>query len=163
MIATLSALIVAASEPTAADQGWAQVSAWHALSKLTIEMSIGTLEGDPGPEGYWVRRTLSGPNRQTATITTDTRRCAGILPVLKALDTLPTPHIITPLRETVDTGGVTNLTVIADGVGYSLSVPADYGRRAGDGLTITSNVGTPRADWVERLQAAVRSCVPEKP
>ena len=163
MIATLSALIVAASEPTGADPGWAQVSAWHALSQLTVEMSIGTLEGEAGPQVYWVRRTLSGPNRQTATITTDTRRCAGILPVLKALNTLPTPRIDTPLRETVDKGGVTNVTVIADGVGYSLHVPADYGRRAGDGLTITSNVDTPLADWVERLQTAVRACVPEKP
>jgi hypothetical protein len=74
---------------------------------------------------------------------------------LRSLRDLPMPRPNVPL---LDEGPV---IVTADGTGYSLTIPVAYPGAIPQDLTLTSNIGTPLAAWVEDALAALDSCIPK--
>ena len=150
----IAALALLASQPVPADDGWARFSAHHALSRVSIEVAIGTMRSDKGAVIYWVRRTTKRPGQWAEISRTDSARCPAILAMLRSMRTLPAPRPAPPLP------GNTDIIVTADGTRYELHAPAAYPGMSEGAMTLSSNVGTPLADWVERSLAALGPCLP---
>ena len=150
----IAALALLASPPVPADDGWARFSAHHARSRVEIDVAIGTTRSDKGDIIYWVRRTTKRPSQWAEVSRTDSVRCPAILAMLRSMRDLPAPRPAPPLLDNAD------IIVTADGTTYALTAPAAYpGKSAGE-MTLSSNVGTPLADWVERSLAALSQCLP---
>ncbi len=155
----LAASVVLIAMPIAAraqtDEGWIKFSAHHALSHVDIDVSIGT-QITGGQEIYWIRRTTQKLGRQTGASQIDSRSCPRILPALRSLSDLPMPQPKLPFPSDAP------IIVTADGIGYSLTVPVAYpGEFLTHDVTLTSNVGTPLAAWIDDALAIVDSCMPK--
>ena len=135
--------------------GWATFSAHHALSRLDIDVKVGT-QITGGEELYWIRRTIRKPGRKPQTSQVDTRSCPQMLITLRSLRDLPMPRPKLPFPSDDP------IVVTADGIGYSLTVPVAYpGTFLTQDVTLTSNIGTPLATWVDDALARVDSCMPK--
>jgi hypothetical protein len=49
------------------------------------------------------------------------------------------------------------ISITMDGVGYLLRAPATFGDKSGK-LTMSSNIGTPLAEWVETSLKRLENC-----
>ena len=148
-------LVAALMLASANDESWAKFSAHQALSRHAIDVSIGT-QITAGEEIYWFRRSVRKPGQKIETSQTDTRSCPRMLVVLRALRELPMPRPKLPFADNEP------LVVTADGGEYSLTISVGYPGAIPQDLTLTSNVGTPLAAWVEDALATLDSCVPKK-
>ena len=152
-LALLAAPLVQ-TPPPPADDGWAQFSAHHMLSHIVIDVAIGSTQSDKGEVIYWVRRTTRHLDESPGVAHTDNVRCPALLAVLRSMRDLPAPRPAPPLLDNAD------ILVTADGTLYELHAPAAYSGRTPGEITLSSNVGTPLANWVERSLAALQPCMP---
>jgi hypothetical protein len=153
LIATLALL---AAQPWPADDGWARFSAHQQLARIEVDVAIGTMPG-PTSKGdlvYWVRRTTKRPDQWPEIARTDSIRCPAILAMVRSMRDIPAPRPVPPMLDGAD------IVVTADGVSYELQAPAAYPGRGTGVMTISSNVGTPLAAWVEHSLAALGQCLP---
>ena len=148
LIATLALLAVQAQP---ADDGWARFSAHHYLPHVDIDVAIGTTRSDKGDVTYWVRRSTRRPRQWVEVSSTDSVRCPAILEMVRSMRDLPVPRPAPPLQDSTD------IVVTADGTGYELHAPI---ASPGMDVTLSSNVGTPLADWVEGSLTALGQCLP---
>ena len=150
LIGTLAAALAFAS---ADDDVWARFSAHHALSRLNIDVEIGFVHGTGDEPVYWIRRRIQRPRQKPQTSRVDTQSCPQMLTALKSLHDLPMPRANLLFLDPT--------YLIADGTGYSLTIPAAYPSSPPGELTLNSNVGTPLADWIEDALATLDSCMPK--
>jgi len=54
------------------------------------------------------------------------------------------------------------MIVTADGVEYSITVPAAYSDASADDMTLKSNVNTPLAGWIEATLMTLEGCISKK-
>ncbi|GAA0296848.1 hypothetical protein GCM10009087_03300 [Sphingomonas oligophenolica] len=148
------ALALEAVQPPPADNGWARFSAHQARSRIAVDVAIGTTRSASGKPVYWVRRTTKRPGQWAEVSRTDSVRCPAVLTMLRSMRDLPAPRPAPPLLDNAD------IVVTADGTGYELHAPAAYPGKGEGEMTLSSNIGTPLADWVERSLAALRPCLP---
>ena len=154
VLALLAAPLVQIPPPLPTDDGWAQFSAHHMLSHIDIDVAIGNTQSDKGEVIYWVRRTTRHSDESPGVAHTDSVRCPAVLAVLQSMRELPAPPPAPPLLDSTD------ILVTADGTLYELHAPAAYSGRTPGEITLSSNVGTPLANWVERSLAALQPCMP---
>ena len=152
-LALLAAPLVQAP-PLPADDGWAQFSAHHMLSHIDFDVAIGSTQSNKGEVIYWVRRTTRHPGQSLGVAHADSVRCPAVLAVLRSMRDLPAPRPAPPLLDNAD------ILVTADGTLYELHAPAAYSGKTPGEISLSSNVGTPLADWVERSLAALQPCMP---
>lgn len=148
-MALIPTLAAVAALVGAYDDGWARFSAHHALGRLNIDVEIGTDEITDAGSIFWIRRTIQAPGRKTVTSKVDTRSCPQMLAALDVLRDLPMPRPSLPGDASI---------VTADGTGYSLTISAAYAGASPGDVTLTSNVGTPLAAWVEDALSKLDSC-----
>lgn len=91
----------------------------------------------------------------TSTLTwADSRTCSGLVDSVAAMEDLELPTLSVPVFGTQDIPLMT-----LDGVGYELrSRMSLWGDHAGYDALISSNVGTPLADWVENFRSTAEAC-----
>ena len=152
MSLSLLPLLAVAASPPPLPGTWATFTREGALSHQAITVEAATDGVDPGSKRleYKLRRTersLDSVEVKWA----NSRRCPAIRPVLAGMRDLAPPRLSPP--------GIGDgpTEVILDGVFYSLSAPAGYGG-AEARVTVSSNVGTPLAAWVDKSLAALDRC-----
>jgi len=133
---------------------WLTFSKAPAFDRRVTTVEVGTLNASPEWH-YWFRRTVRSGN-EAEVWWTDTARCPAARSILVEAETLPSP--------TVDIPGVKrpgesdDISVVADGVGYSIESWATYGKQAANHLRFTSNVNTPLAAWIEESLGKLEPC-----
>lgn len=113
---------------------------------LVVRREVSTIEDwNAEPEDLVVIRTLAWA---------DSRTCSGLVDSVVAIEDLQLPTLSVPIFGRQD---IPLLTL--DGIGYELrsqmSLWDDHG---GYDTLISSNVGTPLADWVESFRSTVEPC-----
>ncbi len=106
---------------------------------------------DPEGEGYMLRRTLSQGPSQPNTSWALTRNCPSAVPHLTGIESLPLP------KPDLSGFGQEAQTIVLDGALYQLSAPALYGGEGGE-IHVSSNIGTPLAEWIDSILAALDPC-----
>ena len=147
-------LAAAAMIAASGDSGWASFSAHHARSGVWVEVSIGTADIHSSPPDYWFRRATRIVGKDDEVVQVDTGQCPALIASLRSLEGLPAPHPAIPFFDKSE------MLVTADGVDYSLTVPAAYPDASPDDITLKSNTGTPLADWIEQTLTTLRKCEP---
>ena len=142
-----------AAIPTELGPAWAEFSRQPALERIKETVEIGTLgrERSTGKLRYWLRYTRTG-NGVEQVRWADSATCTAVRQVLEDMREIETPQLNPP-------GVVPNqrISITVDGVGYLLRAPATFGDRTGN-LTMSSNIGTPLADWVEASVKRLENC-----
>jgi hypothetical protein len=146
------ALIAAASIAVGGESGWATFSAYYNRAWKAVEVSIGTADPSEKPVVYSFKRTTKTLGENARIDQVDTRTCPRLLTALRDLRALPAPQPSPPFLDSDE------ITVTADGVSYSLTVPAAYGDNSPDDMTLKSNTGTPLASWIEQTLASFEEC-----
>lgn len=149
LIATLA---LQAAQPLPNDDGWARFSAHRQLAHVEIDVAIGTVRSSKNEPIYWVRRSTRRPRQWVEVSSTDSVRCPAILAMVQSMRDLPAPRPAPP-----PPSDSSDIVATADGTGYELNAPT---ASPGVEMTLSSNVGTPLADWVERSLAALGPCLP---
>jgi hypothetical protein len=152
----LAALLMMATSP-GEDAGWARFSMKPALARTEIEVEIGTAQTTGRPVVYWFRRMTRVQGKESGVIQIDTRSCPKLTEALRSLQELSAPHAVVPFLDSDD------VIVTADGVRYSLTVPAAYRNASSDDMTLQSNEGTPLADWIKQTLATLQVCSSSTP
>lgn len=114
--------------------------------RLVARREVSTVEDwNTEPEDWVVTRTLTWA---------DSRTCSGLVDSVAAMEGLELPNLSVPVFGSQD---IPLLTL--DGVGYELrSRMSLWGDHAGYDTLISSNVGTPLADWVENFRSTAEPC-----
>ena len=148
-----------------ADRAWGHFSRTPTMGGVieSVEVATSTSALRTKRLAYRMRLTRRQISRPAEILWADSRMCPAMLPVLRALQTLPPPRPSVPGIEPMPGAD------IVDGVGYQLRVPAHF---AGGGkvrsrlalgssdgqMWFYSNLGTPLADWVDKSLAALQRC-----
>lgn len=113
---------------------------------LVVRREVSTVEDwNAEPEDWVVTRTLTWA---------DSRTCSGLVDNVAAIEDLQLPTLSVPIFGSQD---IPLLTL--DGVNYELrSRMSLWGYRGGYDALISSNVGTPLADWVENFRSMAEPC-----
>jgi hypothetical protein len=148
LIATLA---LQAAQPLPNDDGWARFSAHQARSRIEVDVTIGSTRSARGDVIYWIRRSTKRPGQWVEVSSTDSVRCPAVLAMLQSMHDLPAPRPAPPVQ------GGGDIVVTADGTDYELHAPI---ASPGMEVTLSSNVGTPLAAWVEQSLAALGPCLP---
>lgn len=121
------------------------------LVELSVEVVADRFRGADGKIEYWFRKTVR--ERSTELVTwTDTRHCPAARAALESLATIEPPPVSVP-----GYGPRAPASSVQDGAAYALE--AATGAPYSDGrVTITSNVGTPLARWIDTTLAATEAC-----
>jgi hypothetical protein len=117
-----------------------------------VKVSIGTSDASQRPTVYWFRRSIDKPGEEKRVDQVDTRACPRLLDALRALENLPAPKPAPPFLSSDE------ISVTVDGIGYALTIPAAYANRSTGDMTLTSNIGTPLAEWIEQTLATIEVC-----
>ena len=150
-LALLAAQPLLSAQPLPADEGWARFSAHRYLAHVEIDVAIGTMRSNKGDAIYWVRRSTRRPRQWVEVSSTDSVRCPAILTMVQSMRDLPAPRPAPPPQGSAD------ITLTDDGTDYELHAPV---ASPGMEVTLSSNVGTPLAAWVEQSLAALGQCLP---
>lgn len=152
MIAFAALLLTGAGASLVSQDGWGSFSARGVRSRIEISVIIGTENTRENQVDYWFLQTISNPGQSRRTSRVSTRQCPAMLFLLEELRNLPSPRIQPPFLEDSD------VTVTADGIGYTLTMPAAYSTAAAGEITLRSNVGTPLAAWIDRAVGQLAAC-----
>lgn len=134
-------------------RAWAHFSRSPALRGTSERVDVATSGVDPKSHVlfYAMRLTRTRFSQPDTVLWADSRTCPAVRPALAALGTLAMPR---PSAPGIDPPG----DMVLDGVGYALAMP---GRFAGGGegqFSVSSNIGTPLAAWVDRSLKALEPC-----
>jgi hypothetical protein len=146
---------VLAAHPVDLGPAWAEFSRKPALKREKTVVGIGTLGFDRRRSqlDFWLRRTVTA-NGIEKVAWADSRTCPAVRPMIAAMRELPVARFAPP-------GFSEGSPLIMDGVCYSLHSYSDDGS-----LTVSTNVGTPLASWVEasleRLGPCWTSTIPKR-
>ena len=154
-LALQAAVAQATTAPTApqphdafAESAWGFFSRVGALSRRREVVEIATDGRDGTVVHYKLRLTFSrGETRWT-----NSRTCPAVRPVLASLRDLPTPRPAPPGF------GDDPKEILMDGIGYELAVPGAGDPTGMTRLSISSNVQTPLARWVDAAFEQLASC-----
>src|SRR5215208_6488084 len=121
-------------------QPWITFTRAPALERSVTTVEVGPLFNTQRERSYLFRRTVQ--RRGNTDISwTDTRTCPTAMWVVEEAINVPPPRVQVPGVKDATAGN--EITLTADGVGYSLSSGARYGSRISSTIRFTSNVGTP--------------------
>lgn len=144
----LMPLLLAAAAPL--PNAWAWFERAGALSHIVERVYIATAGADPATHRLEYRvRLLRIDLRGRTQRRIESRTCPAIRPMLASLRDLPMPK---PAPYGV---GEDNRDIVVDGTAYLLHVPSTF---SNGGLTITSNVGSPLAGWVDGALKTLAAC-----
>ena len=152
MIALAALLLTGSGASVVSQDGWGTFSARGARSRIEISVVVGTKDAGENPLVYWFRQTIKKPGQPRRTFQVNTEQCPGMLRLFRAVRDLPAPQLRPPLADDED------LIITADGVGYSLSMPAAYSSASSGDMMLTSNVGTPLAAWIDAALEQLATC-----
>jgi hypothetical protein len=142
----------------AADSGpppWAEFSRSGALSHVMDKV---TIDRDPAstPDHYVYRLVYTRTSfvrrdrHRTSVSTTDSRSCSAAGPLVVSMRSLTMPR-----PAPYGTEDDRNIAIVMDGVGYSLRAPSNFTQGT---ITITSNVQSPLATWVDKAFTDLAPC-----
>lgn len=150
MLAAILALLADASPPPLPRQ-WAQFTRSGALNHVTETVDIAT--GDNGGGAtfrYKLRLTRQAISSAPVTMYADSATCPAIPSIIASMQNIKMPS---PAPYGVRGGGL--IVMMLDGAGYSLTAPSSDVMGS---LTISSNIGSPLATWVDASIADLASC-----
>lgn len=130
---------------------WGEISRRPALRRVSDKVEIGTVGRDPRTKKlrYWLRHTRTEGGSQRVRWA-NSANCPAVQTMLESVQELAVPKPAPP--------GLSEITSITlDGIGYSLRIPATFGGRYAD-MTVTSNIGTPLAYWVDDSLKRLEVC-----
>lgn len=132
-----------------ADQAFGQ---WSESYGFYVHWNRPRVEGGIG--GFAVRRSRIEDSAPPIVQWATSRTCPSMEPLLLGLEAVPPPAIDVP-----NLGSSYDSAPVADGVTYSLwhRYPK-WSPGFGYQLEFSSNVGTPLAEWVTRLQSELAEC-----
>lgn len=128
---------------------WATLRYSEALRRGEFVYGFGN-SSEQTPQAAWVRRTSIVDGVQTVDWA-DGKRCPGVGRVVQALADLP------PVKPRLPFDG-NDGEIITDGIGVTLDVESSYGSFYGTRLTISTNLGTPLADFAATLRRELEPC-----
>lgn len=140
-----------AAIPVELGPAWGEISRRPALRRIAEKVEIGTLGRDPSTKRlrYWLRYTRTENGAQTLHWI-DSANCSAVQVMLEAVQELTAPKPSPP-------GMADMISITMDGIGYSLRIPATFGSRNAN-MTLTSNIGTPLASWVDDSLRRLEPC-----
>lgn len=154
MFIALLAAAALSSDPNDA-AGFAQFVRSQSLIYITetVDISIDRSER-ANPLQYKIRyRWRQQMNSKQIDVDSDSRDCPAIRQIVATMAKIPMPQPA-PVLDSEPSG-----PPMLDGNYYELRVPSSFKGR----VSITSNVGTPLAVWVDDALTALRPCVPPMP
>lgn len=145
---SLILLVAAVPEAPLANE-WTRFERAGALSHVSETVAVAT-DGTSGASVLeykvrYTRTTLQG----SETLWTNSRTCPAVREVLEGMRDLRMPR---PAPYGIAAGSG---EIVVDGIGYSLHAPSDF---TNGQLTITSNIDSPLATWVDGAFAALKPC-----
>jgi len=149
MLAVLLALVNGPVLPELPRQ-WAQFSRSGSLNHVSETIDIAT--GDRGEDAefrYILRRTKNSLNAEPEIAWADSATCPAVRSVIASMRKIQVPS---PAPYGLE-GESTAITL--DGTGYSLTAPSSDNMGK---LTISSNIGTPLAAWVDTPLKQLETC-----
>lgn len=112
------------------------------------------LRDEGGQKGFAVRRVSLSATSERRIEWATSFACRGLEDVIVDLETLPMPTIDVPTA-----GAEYTPAPVADGVTYSLwSRSPTWSGASSYSIEVSSNVGTPLADWSQRLRSTLAPC-----
>lgn len=151
LLASVSALqATPAAEDAFARRAWARVERVGSFHAGSTRIDMATDGWDAANKRFEHEFRLIGRDRDDVVVTlwASSRTCPAVREVASLAD-LPPPEFQPPGD---------GIEVVADGVWYSVTVPAGYGGQSGEPLKLTSNIGTPLAAWVDGALARLERC-----
>lgn len=140
------------SSPGPTTTGWATLTISPALRRTTTTIVFGgAIDRSTHKVVPWVRRDAGATSSYA-----DSRSCPGVARTIAALAALE------PVRPRVPNSDA-DLEIVMDGVGYTLDVESSYGAATGTRLRISTNVGTPLADWAVLVERELEGCWQRQP
>ncbi|WHU01330.1 hypothetical protein [Sphingomonas sp. NIBR02145] len=148
----LAVLLAFMNDPALSDlpRQWAQFSRTGALNHISENIDIAT--GDRGTDAefrYILRRTKNSLNAVPEIAWADSATCPAVRSVIASMRKIQVPSPAPYGLEDKSTA----LTL--DGTGYSLTAPSSDNMGK---LTISSNIGTPLAAWVDTSLKQLEAC-----
>jgi hypothetical protein len=149
----LALLSAPAALPAQLGPAWGEFSRRPALRRMSESVEIGTLGMDRQTKKlrYWLRYTKAGHGAVT-TRWADSKTCPEVTGILERMQGLSMPQPAAP-----GIGEEKEIEITLDGIGYSLRAPAQFGRKVGN-FTMSSNVGTPLAQWTDDSFRRLEAC-----
>jgi hypothetical protein len=140
--------------PSEMGPAWGEFARRPALRQISDKVEIGTLgvlDRSTGTLRYWMRLTRVDKGQETVRWA-DSKSCAAVQGVLEGMAALPVPTLAPP-----GIGEKEPVKIMMDGVGYSLRTRSTYDGWPGS-TTISSNVNTPLAAWVDKSLLDLADC-----
>jgi hypothetical protein len=150
MLPVIFVLLQSAAQPELPRQ-WAQFSRSGALSHVSETVDIATADrGNSRAFRYTLRLTRARLGAEPTVTWADSASCPAVQPVIAGMRDIRMP---TPAPYGVPGGEAMTLTL--DGARYTLAAPSsdNMGR-----LTISSNIGSPLAAWVDAALQQLAPC-----
>jgi len=158
MLATLLLQAVAIDAAAFDRDAWGRFSRAPALLGASEEVAVARDGREGARDHFRLRLIVRRTGQPDAIRWTDTRRCAAARDAVAAFASVPMPR---PDPPTMTPG---DIAVIADGIGYAVTLPVGYGGGSlPQAATFRSNVGTALARWVDGALARLRACWPDAP
>jgi hypothetical protein len=131
---------------------WGEFSVAASLNRTVKTVEIGTIPGRAGRArlAYGLRLTEKSADGVITVRYADTRSCAAADGVITQMEALAIPSGRAPHNSKVN-------VFTLDGALYTLRMPVDLGDRSGQ-VSLSSNVETPLADFVDESLAALKGC-----
>ncbi len=149
MLTVLLASVISAA-PSDLPRSWAQFSRSGALNHVSETVDIAT--GDKGKDAefrYVLRRTKLTLSAEPEVAWADSETCPAVRSVIVAMRGIQMPS---PAPYGLPDGSA---VITLDGTGYSLTAPSSDNMGK---LTISSNIGSPLASWVDTSLKQLESC-----
>ena len=124
---------------------------WEDLIRVRVG-TFGGLETEPDPTYFFTREVEDREEHLRARAWTSTEVCPAALPVLRRLERLAMPHPDVPgYRRGAN-------VIIMDGARYRLNGIARHADGQPGDYSIESNVGSPLAQWIDKLFSVLEKC-----
>ena len=133
--------------------------AWGDTEVLALYVAWDRLAADGGTSNLVVRREVwpardQGSTEPLSLAWADSRTCPGLEAAGVAMEDIRMPALNVPAFGRANPNFIT-----ADGVLYELTTRSSvWGDHTGSTTTLSSNVGTSLADWVESVRSAAAPC-----
>jgi hypothetical protein len=152
----LPALILAAAYRSfELPRPWLTFTREPVLERNLTTIDVGPLQNAQRERIFlFVRSVGHGDNIQISWA--DTKTCPAAMWVVEEAINVPPPRIHVPGVKDPTAGK--ELTLTMDGVAYSLSSGARYGSGISSTIRMTSNWGTPLANWVDESLRRLQPC-----
>lgn len=150
MLALLLLLTAADAAPPPLPYAWAEFERSGALSHVDETVAIATDGTDPRTHEIEIKlRYVTRSPRDRTILWANSRTCPALKPLLTSMHALEMPRPL-PYGTHFAPG-----PMVIDGTGYRLRAPSSFSNGT---LTITSNVGSPLAKWVDGAFATLAPC-----